>query len=197
MRKAADPGMVERIASFLGDNALTRSWAETVDRHVITPVEGMVMGDEDLKLKLAKVVRERTPENGVLTPQQLKAFELLKGAPLADGFQARIGESENPVTAVGDQAHGFIDTYATPRSRQQEVAALLADGRVGLTETGDYVRQFGLGSPVAAYSAVAAGGALATKAGLDAYDWWLAQQQQASKDAQLPLQGGSPQAALS
>jgi hypothetical protein len=197
MRKAAEPGMVERIASFLGDNALTRSWAETVDRHVITPVEGMVLGDEDLKLQLAKVVRERTPENGVLTPQQLKAFELLKGAPLADGFQARISEFENPVAAVGDQAHGVIDAYATPRSRQQEVAALLADGRVGLTETGDYVRQFGLGSPVAAYSAVAAGGALATQAGLDAYDWWLAQQQQASKDAQLPLQGGSPQAALS
>ena len=198
IRKAAEPGVVERIAGFLGDNALTRSWAETMDRHVITPVEGMVLGDEDLRQQLAKVVRERTPESGVLTPQQLKAFELLKGGA-GDGqaLQASISAEERPVMAVGDQALGLMQSAGTPRNRLQETAALLADGRVGLTETGDYVRQFGLGSPVAAYSAVAAGGALATQAGIDAYDWWLAQQQQASKDAQLPLQGGSPQAAFS
>jgi hypothetical protein len=198
LRKAAEPGMVERIASFLGDNALTRSWAETVDRHVITPVEGMVLSDEDLRQQLAKVVRERTPDDGVLSEDQLRAFEALKGAPVNQGaLQDAVSAAEEPSIKVGRQALATIADFNTPRSRMQDAAGLLANGRTGLTETGDYVRQFGLGSPVAAYSAVAAGGALATKAGLDAYDWWLAQQQQASKDAQLPLQGGSPQAALS
>ena len=198
VRKAADPGVVERIASFLGDNALTRSWAETMDRHVITPVEGMVLGDEDLRQQLAKVVRERTPDDGVLSEVQLRAFEALKGAPVnRDALQGVVSAAEEPSIKVGGQALATIEKFGTPRNRLQEAASLLADGRVGLTETGDYVRQFGLGSPVAAYSAVAAGGALATQAGIDAYDWWLAQQQQASKDAQLPLQGGSPQAAFS
>ena len=99
---------------------------------------------------------------------------------------------------VLDQAAAAISKYGADRGRLMEVFDQIpSDGRTGLTKTGDYVRQFGLGSPVAAYSAVAAGGALATQAGIDAYDWWLAQQQQASKDAQLPLQGGSPQAAFS
>ena len=198
VRKAADPGVVERIAGFLGDNALTRSWAETMDRHVITPVEGMVLGDEDLRQQLAKVVRERTPDDGVLSEVQLRAFDLLKGEPAnRPALQQVVAAAEDQALEVGGQALATIEKFGTPRSRLQEAASLLADGRVGLTETGDYVRQFGLGSPVAAYSAVAAGGALATQAGIDAYDWWLAQQQQASKDAQLPLQGGSPQAAFS
>jgi hypothetical protein len=187
MRKAAELGLVEQIAGFLGDNALTRSWAGTMDRHVITPVEGMVLGDKDLRQQLAKVVRERTPDDGVLSEDQLRAFDLLKGEPAnRAGLQQAVAAAEDHALEAGGQALSAIEKFGTPRSRLQEAASLLADGRKGLTETGDYVRQFGLGSPVAAYSAVAAGGALATQAGIDAYYWWLAQQQQqqASKDAQ-------------
>jgi hypothetical protein len=38
---------------------------------------------------------------------------------------------------------------------------------------------------------------MGTAAAMEAYDWWLSQQQQASKDSQLPLQGGTAQAVLS
>jgi hypothetical protein len=40
---------------------------------------------------------------------------------------------------------------------------------MGLTDRGSAVRQFGLGSPVAAYGAVLGGGALAVKGALDVY----------------------------
>ncbi|WP_143593715.1 hypothetical protein [Synechococcus sp. 1G10] len=45
-----------------------------------------------------------------------------------------------------------------------------------------------LGSPVAAYSAVTAGGALGTKAVMDLYRY-LQEDQQAQKEGQLPLTG--------
>jgi hypothetical protein len=180
--------MVEQIASFLGDNALTRSWALTMDRGVISPIERSVLNDGDLKQQVSKLVRERTPDNGVLSEDQLKAFDLLKGAPgNREALQQAVSGAEDSFLEAGGQALSAINKFETPRSRMQEVAGLLADGRVGLTEAGDYWRQFGLGSPVAAYAAVGAGGALATKAAMDGYAWWMAQQQQAQKESQLPL----------
>ena len=85
---------------------------------------------------------------------------------------------------VGDQAYTVIGEYSTPRSRQGEVAAMLADGRIGLTESGDVMRQFGLGSPVAAYAGVGGGALL----GAHAVNELLQAQQRAQKESQLPLQ---------
>jgi len=189
VRKAAEPGMVERIASFLADNALTQSWAQTMDRGVISPIERAMIGDEELKQQVSKLIRSKTPDDGVVSNQQIQAFDLLKGAPTNRvNLQTAVDESEDAAIEVGNQALAMMNKYATPRSRQQDVAGLLADGRVGLTQAGDNMRQFGLGSPVAAYSAVTAGGALATKAAIDGYGLWLAQQQQqAEKESKLPL----------
>ena len=171
----------------LGDNALTRAWATAMDRHLIGPVERMGMDDEVMRQKMAAMVADRLPDDGKLSVAQLKALGVLKGeAANAEALQAALGSAGDARRHLGDQAYTLMLERATPRDRIGQAAALLADGRTGFTHRGDDVRQFLLGSPVAAYSAVTAGGALATQAGIDGYEWLMAQQQ-AEKESQLPL----------
>jgi len=195
-RKAADPGIVEAIGSFLADNALTRSWRETMDRHVISPVERMYVSDEDLTDGVRTMVRDAMPDDGKLSDRQIQALGILKG----DGFNREVDEPKmrewienavNPGLEADSAAASVMKAYDTSREAKLRASELFIDGRVGLTEAGNNMRQFGLGSPVAAYSAVTAGGAMGTAAAMEAYDWWMAQQQQAQKDAQLPLQGSA------
>ncbi len=177
--------MRERVLGYVMDNPLTRSWAQTMDRHVIGPVERRFLSDEDLSQQVSKLVRERTPDNNVLSEQQLQAFDLLKGSPgNRERLQQAVSAAADPRMNVGDQAYTVIGENATPRSRQGEVAAMLADGRIGLTESGDVMRQFGLGSPVAAYAGVGGGALL----GAHAINELLQAQQRAQKESQLPLQ---------
>jgi len=193
MRKAAEPGMVERIASFLGDNALTRSWAQGVDNAVIRPVEKMVVDDEGLQTAVYNQIAALTPDAGGLSEKQLQLLSAIKGSPAnAELLNEHLATAPDRRKFVLDQGYSLIDKVKPTRDQMMGVFDQIpSDGRTGLTETGDYVRQFGLGSPVAAYSAVAAGGAMGTAAAIEAYDWWVAQQQQAQKDAQLPLQGSA------
>ncbi len=182
---AGSPGIRERVLGYVMDNPLTRSWAQTMDRHVIGPVERRFLNDEDLARQVSKLVRERTPDNNVLSEQQLQAFDLLKGVPAnRERLQQAVSAAADPRMNVGDQAYTVIGEYSTPRSRQGEVAAMLADGRTGLTDDGDVMRQFGLGSPVAAYAGVGGGALL----GAHAVNELLQAQQRAQKESQLPLQ---------
>jgi hypothetical protein len=170
---------------YLLDNPLTQGWSQAVDRLVVGPVERAFLNDEDLRQQVSKLVRERTPDSNVLSEQQLKAFEILKGAPgNSSVLQEKMQSEVDPRKYIGDQVFGAIEKYKPSRARQGEVAALLADGRVGLTKGGDYMRQFGLGSPAAAYGAVAGGGALAAYGVHEL----LQAQQRAEKEAQLPLE---------
>jgi len=45
-RKAAEPGIVEKIASFLGDNGYTRAWNDAATA-AVTPVDRLLASDED------------------------------------------------------------------------------------------------------------------------------------------------------
>jgi hypothetical protein len=193
VRKAADPGVVERIASFLGDNALTRSWAESVDNAVIRPVERMAVDDEGLKTAIYNQIARLTPDAGGLSEKQLQLLSAIKGSPAnAELLNAHLATAPDRRKFVLDQGYSLIENAKPSREQMLGVFDQIAsDGRTGLTKAGDYVRQFGLGSPVAAYSAVTAGGAMGAAAAMEAYDWWMAQQQQAQKDAQLPLQGSA------
>jgi len=192
MRKAADPGMVERIAGFLSDNALTRSWRETMDRHVISPVERMMINDADMQKGVAMMVADRLPADGALGPEQIRAIEALKGGSFdverANALIAEKNSREDAMDLIASMANNVMtDDYS--RDRASRAAEALINGRTGLTAFGDDMRQLGLGSPVAAYSAVTAGGATGTVAAMQAYDWLMAQQQ-AQKESQLPVEPG-------
>jgi hypothetical protein len=194
VRKAADPGVVEQIAGFLSDNALTRSWAETVDRHVITPVELQFVKEMPPEDELNALAAKLLGQNGQLNERGrdfLNATRMGHNDPPGrmEEMLELISQQENEdatlrvlrkaaSTAKGEGLRKSLDVLA-PR-----------DGRNGYTETGRQMRQFGLGSPVAAYSAVTAGGAMGTAAAMQAYDWWLSQQQQEQKESQLPLSPG-------
>ncbi len=199
VRKAADPGVVEKIASFLGDNALTRSWAETMDRGVITPIElqfvkemppeerfnafaTRLMGDgahlNDRGVAFVDAVRMGKGDAPEKRQQILDMFEQQIAAGSDElGSEERVlgGLRRLAQDAEGEGLRRGLDVLA-PRN-----------GSAGYTEFGRQMRQFGLGSPVAAYSAVTAGGAMGTAAAMEAYDWWMAQQQQQEKESVLPL----------
>jgi hypothetical protein len=192
--------MVERIASFLGDNALTRGWAETMDRHVITPVElqfvkemppkdrfnafaSRFMGDDarlnDQGIEFLDAVRTGEGDTPEKRTQMLQLF---------DALAAQGGEKEAVESRVLGGLYG-VASLAKGEGLHRGLNALAPrNGTAGYTELGRQMRQLGLGSPVAAYSAVTAGGAMGTAAAMEAYDWWLSQQQQAEKESQLPLQ---------
>jgi len=56
-RKAGDPGLVERITSFLGDNGYTRAWNDAVTAG-LRPIDRTVADDED---RLSGVARGLAP----------------------------------------------------------------------------------------------------------------------------------------
>jgi len=181
VRKAGDPNLVDRITGFLADNALTRSWAESVDKAVITPAELMfvkeiperkrflVLSDhlvddshslnENGKRYVSTALEQAKPENAQAVIDFISSFE---------GDHAAI---RNRLFDVSDKANPSL----YPR-----LLDILAsrNGIVGLSDAGDIMRQLGIGSPVAAYSAVTAGGAMGTAAAIEGYKWLQQQQQQ-------------------
>lgn len=184
-RKAADPGLVARISDFLSDNALTRHWAETMDRHVISPIEQWGLSDDELKNLVATKLayKNQNREGGV--DKMVGSLESFLGRPLNEEYVAELRTMENPVSDLKDQLYSYMED--APRDRVAALWQPEIDGRMGLTQGWDHMRQLGLGSPVAAYSAVTAGGAMGTAAAMEAYNWLMAQQQ-AEKESQLPVE---------
>jgi hypothetical protein len=186
--------MVERIASFLGDNALTRSWAETMDRHVITPLELPFVKEMPPEEELNALAAKLLGENGQLND---RGREFLAATRIGhDDPPEQMGQLLEAIRDRGNEEYtlGVLRGLAGKAKGDglKKSLDVLAprDGRNGYTEMGRQMRQFGLGSPVAAYSAVTAGGAMGTAAAMQAYDWWMSQQQQGQKESQLPLGGG-------
>ncbi len=196
MRKAAEPGVVEKIASFLGDNALTRSWAETMDRHVITPVELQFVKEMPDKPRFNAMASRLMNEGGHLNDRGVEFVDAVRygQGDTPEKRQALLGLLEQqtneslPDERVLQVMHDLAMKAEGEGVRKGLDVLAPRDGVNGYTEMGRTMRQWGIGSPVAAYSAVTAGGAMGTAAAIEAYDWWVAQQQQEQKDAQLPLQ---------
>jgi len=197
-RKAASPGIVEKITEFLADNALTQGWR----RAVSAPIYGMeraLYGDVELlrgkvakaaATRLAAEVKEPGQYLGTLLAKEfgdlLKTnydFGAKEAFADADGYLKNVG---------GNLAAAFQDGQTSPEVLHQVMdwARRHPAGDRALTAPGS-AAQLLLGNPVMAYSAVTAGGALGTAAAIEAYDWWMAQQQQAQKDRPLPLQGSA------
>ncbi len=198
VRKAADPGVVEQIAGFLSDNALTRSWAETVDRHVITPVELQFVKEMPEQGRFDAFATRLMADGGQLNDRGIEFVDAVRHGQgdTPEKRQALLGLLEQqtkenaPEQRVLQVMHDLASKAEGEGLRKGLDVLAPRDGRNGYTEVGRQMRQWGLGSPVAAYSAVTAGGAMGAAAAIEAYDWWMAQQQQEQKDAQLPLQGG-------
>jgi len=182
VRKAGDPNLVDRITGFLADNALTRSWAESVDKAVITPAELMLVKEipeRERFLALSDYLvddSDRLNESGKryvsallekLSPEKRQSY--MEYIDNQDGDASKI---KHTLLAMSKQ----VDALSYPK-----LLDILANrqGVVGLSEAGDIMRHLGVGSPVAAYSAVTAGGAMGTAAAIEGYKW-LQQQQQES-----------------
>lgn len=185
MRKAADPGVVERISSFLSDNPLTHSWRDSVGG-AINWGERQLMSDEDLRNTIGSVVMKGTVGDRI-SDEQLRTLEALKGGAIdraeIEGLAA--AHSGGVPKYLGQFARHYMDKRQLGRD---ELKARLAAIQGPLQQNSEWAGMLASMAthPVAAYSAVGAGGALATAGGMAAYDWWMAQQQ-AEKEGQLPL----------
>ncbi len=190
MRKAADPGVVERIAGFLGDNPLTRSWQGSVGG-AVNWAERQVLGDEDLKQLIGNVVAQGH-SGDVVSDEVLSRLERIKGSAIdRNAFDAAMASHPGGAQdLIGRQAVTYATNAGLGRDQLKALAAELQGPQNQRTDAGLWANTL-LGHPVAAYSAVTAGGALGTAGAMEAYDWWLASQQelqqQAQKESQLPL----------
>ena len=178
MRKAADAGIVEQVAGFLADNALTRSWADSVGNGV-NWLERQLVDDANLRNLISDLAAKRH-RGDALTDEDLVLLERLKGAPidrrLADQLMAQ--HQAGPASYVGNAASRYLAEAGIQRDGLKALAADLQGPRNQRTEVGHAISTLA-GHPVVTYSAVTAGGALGTAAALRAHEWWLAQQQQA------------------
>lgn len=178
--------MVERISSFLSDNPLTHSWRDSVGG-AINWGERQLMSDEDLRNTIGSVVKKATVD-GQISDEQLAVLSRLKGEPVDRATVETLAAAhpEGVAQYMGQAARGFADTRGLDRGTlKTELASIQGP----LQQNSEWAGMLASAAthPVAAYSAVGAGGALATAGGMAAYDWWMAQQQQAEKEGQLPL----------
>lgn len=159
MRKAGQPDVVEQIASFLGDNALTRSWHGSVTR-AINAAEIPLQSEDDLRGLAADAMARRVAAE--IAAEDGKYL----GTDFAKEFGAFAGlspETDLASFSVQELGGGLRHDLANAdRRRALEYLAYARqhpDAQRGLTSIGDVVRMV-LGNPVAAYSGVTAGGAL-------------------------------------
>ena len=181
--------MIEKITGFLADNALTRSWGDSVGRGV-NYLERQVVDDEALRHAVGTRLSQMT-QGAAVTDPQLEVLQRLKGGEidrqLFDEYM-RTSE-EGPAGYVGGVAAGYAEDSGMGRDALKSELAALQSPVSQITNAGNAANVL-LGNPVMAYSAVGAGGAMGTAAAIEAYDWWQSQQQQAEKDRQLPLVQG-------
>ena len=184
--------MVERIAGFLADNALTQSWRNSVGR-ATNAIERPGMSRDEILQGIGNYLEKGADPAGI-TDEQLAVLQEVKGNEDIDRekFNALMAQHEGGPAAYLPQA---LRTYAdTGNIRPGDEVLRTIFGNIQgpmnqTTEVGHAVSTL-LGHPVMAYSAVTAGGAMGTVAALKAYDSLLAWQEQMRKDSQLPLTGG-------
>ena len=177
MRRA---GVEQGIAPLLGavaDNPLTRGWGDLVTGGVIQPLEKLLLGpgaeSRDTQMRLARqVVTDLAAHGGELsTPMTRLLQEHVDPAvdvarlnrATASMDAAGLGEEERAVqinTLLAQGAYrpglverGDVDERRTAALRQ---AVLAGQPRRASTELGELMRQYGAGSPLAAYGAMAA-----------------------------------------
>jgi len=187
-RLAGDPGVLEQILGVIGDNPWTRAWNDAT-ASLTRPVEHLVIGDrgvaENVQMRLAQRMVRDIQKNGQLSPElaelvrghvnpQLlgeargggdrvqKLAEHWRGTPTTedDAIAQVVGALENDVDYLPGRTGGpagGIDMEKVEALRQA-----LTEGRPqrAYTGPGEMNRQFGTGSPVAAYAIPGLGAAV-------------------------------------
>ena len=176
-RRAGEQQGLAALMAAAGDNPLTRSWSDLVTGGVIQPVERLLLGpaaeSRDTQMRLSRaVVADLSANGGRLSPSMAAVLqehvdpdadlERLNGAT-ARMDAARLGEEEravqiNTLLAQGTYGPGLVERGDVSESRTAALrqALLAGEPKRASTELGEVMRQYGLGSPVAAYGAVAA-----------------------------------------
>jgi hypothetical protein len=190
VRKAGDPGVVEKIANFLGDNGYTRAWRDGVmgpvgmaERQLIgDPVRLRELAAEAAAHRLAAEVKE---PGGYLGTPLAREFSELTGIP-ADfdlGGEDAFALPEGYRVGMGHDLADAFSELSPEKARQViEWSRVNPAARRSLTPVGAAI-DLGLGNAAAAYGLPAAGAGLAAWGLHDV----MAAQQQAEKEAQLPL----------
>jgi hypothetical protein len=192
-RKAAEPGVVEKIASFLGDNGYTRAWGDAAVAG-LRPLDRLMASDQDRVRAAAPVFGRAAAVDGGIGPVLREHMAMLDptGAmtekaekDLAGYVNRKVEEHRiSPEQAVTTIAlNRLIPDYATPETLRRYDEA--HGPSMPISEAG-LVAHGALSNPLAAYGLPAAGVGLAA---WGVHDLLMAQQQ-AEKDRQLPLQGG-------
>ena len=171
------------VGRLLADNPLTRGWKLGLDRHVITPIEMKAVGEKALMeerygwpANMGLRIAMALPEDGRFTPRMGRATEMLLGGPMDDYVSASIRRSpewvpdrEALVGYVGNMLQNEVAEAQPSYETMVKASQLLADGVNSHTPAGQMVRLAAL-NPLAAYTAVGTGGALATAGLLKAWE---------------------------
>jgi hypothetical protein len=162
------------LIQYILKNPFTEGFQRGMDHVVIAPIERAVASDADLIAKIPAMIGADATSNALPTLRQIEALSALKGAPvdvqaLVGKVNSLIDEGMTPNDAYSSLALGMMDANNSPREAMQRAAGHVVQGDRGLTEVGDSVRSFLLGSPAAAYGTAAVGAGLVGYGGYNAY----------------------------
>ena len=177
MRRAGEQSGMVRLLAAAGDNPLTRAWGDLVTGVVIQPVERLVVGPKvqarDTQMRLARQVAADLQAHGGALSQPMEELLRTHVDPAVDVARlnrataamdaAGLGEEEravqiNTLLAQGAYRPGLVERGDVDEQRTAALREALLKGqpRRASTEAGELMRQYGLGSPLAAYGALAA-----------------------------------------
>jgi len=154
-----------RLMELIADNALTRSWANSVNLGLVRPLERMGLDDAGLRQALGQA-GARYLDEGKVTDEfadRLRLAAKAGGLPPEEAEIQVMGARLGQPLVEEEMAAGIRDLLAKadrPGLRGIE-AEMIGDPTAAYSKAGGVVN-FLLGNPIAAYGAVAGGGALGT-----------------------------------
>lgn len=175
-RRAGEHPGIQALVAAAGDNLLTRAWNDLVTGAVIQPVErwvgGAALESRDTQMRLARAVAaDLASHGGVLSAPmtallrehvdgQVDVERLNRASAVMDAAGLNTEERAVQINTLlaGGAYHpglverGDVDERRTSALRQ---AVLAGQPRRASTEAGEVMRQYGVGSPLAAYGAMA------------------------------------------
>ena len=162
------------VIGYILKNPFTEGFQRAMDHVVIGPIERTVASDADLMAKVPAMIGADTASNALPTERQIAALSALGGGQMDDlalrvKVKQMIDEGVAPHDAYSSIALGLMNANNPSREALQQAAAHVVQGDRGLTDMGDNVRNFLLGSPAAAYGTAAVGAGLLGYGGYNAY----------------------------
>ncbi len=177
MQRAGERSGIARLLAAAGDNPLTSAWGDLVTGAVIQPVERLVLGpaskSRDTQMRLARQLQADLKANSGRVSEPMaallrehvdpqvdverlnRATAVMDAAGLAEGERA---VQINTLLARGAYRPGLVERGDVDEGRTAALrdAVLAGHPKRANTELGELMRQYGPGSPLAAYGAMGA-----------------------------------------